>query len=377
MSPNRRRFACATAVTLVLGCVAGLAAPPGSAGVAATLTPPRGSAGTGATGTPEPEVVHQVRPAVRQVRANTPAPGQLLHVTRMPGRQHLWCRGEPSHPGAPTIMIISGAGDFSLSWRTVQGRLSSHHRVCTYDRAGLGWSSETPTPRTGRHIVPELARLLRAGGVRGPLVLVGHSMGGIYARMFAARHPARIRGVVLVDPGDEHLDVDVSEPARQALGAGIQAAAARQLASGHVCATGAYARDLHMLPLDTVFPLRDARIERRLLAGWCRIWRTNAAEGRGAAHTWSQARGLDRGRHSLGHHPLGILVSDADLTFVEDPMLNTQIVSTWRRLQRQQVRLSSVHRFAVARGSSHAVMLDRPAQVAAMIRWAVSKGCTA
>ena len=371
-----RRLTGTAATTIVLGCVTVLAAPTGSVGVAASGTPPASARAGVATGTPEPGVVHGVGPAVRQLRARTPAPGQLVHVRDLPGRQHLWCRGEPPYSGAPTIMIISGAGDYSLSWRTVQRKLSDHHRVCTYDRAGLGWSSATATPRTGRHIIPELTRLLRAGGIRGPLLIVGHSMGGIYARMFAARHPARIRGMVLIDPGDEHLGVDISAPARQALRAGIQGAAQRQLASSRTCATGAYARNLHLLTLDTAFPPKDARTDRRLLAGRCRIWRTNAAEGSGAARTWSQARSLGMGRHSLGDQPLGILVSDAALTFVEDPSLNREIVSMWRRLQHHQVRLSPVHRFAVAHGSSHAVMLDRPAQVAAMIRWVISKGST-
>lgn len=335
------------------------------------LAAPHGSVGAAAATDPVPAAVPAVGPDVQQVRAKTPAPGRVLRVTDLPGRQHLWCRGAPSRQGAPTIVVISGAGDYSLSWRAVQRRLSDRHRVCTYDRAGLGWSSATATPRTARHIVPELARLLRAGGVQGPLVLVGHSMGGIYARMFAARYPSRIHGMVLVDPGDEHLNVDIGVPARQALREGIQAAAERQLAAGEVCATAAYAEDLRLLPLDEVFPLEDARTDRRLLAGWCRIWRTNAAEGRGAARTWSQARTMALGRHSLGTRPVAIVVSDADLAFVADPVLNQEIVSTWRRLQRQQTRLSAHHRFDVAHGSSHAVMLDRPAKVAAMIRWAM------
>ncbi len=317
---------------------------------------------------PQNERPH-TRPAMQHIRDITPAPGRLLRVPDMPGRQHLWCRGQVRHVGDPTIVVVSGAGDYSLSWRAVQGRLRGQHRVCTFDRAGLGWSSASPTPRTARIIVPQMARLLRAGGVTGPLILAAHSMGAIYARVFAARHLARIQGVVLVDPGDERLDVDIRRASRRALRAGVAAAAAQQTRSARTCATGTYARDLNLLPLPGVFPAHDARVDRRLLAGWCRIWRTNAAEGRGAAATWSQARKWHLGPGSLGSIPLGIIVSSQTLTFVAEPALNRNIVHTWRRLQHRQVALSSRHRFAVAPDSSHAVMLDRPGRVAAMIRW--------
>ncbi|MEI2716342.1 MAG: alpha/beta fold hydrolase [Candidatus Nanopelagicales bacterium] len=177
-------------------------------------------------------------PAVSDARAEliqrTPAPGRLIQVAGL-GHQHLWCRGPIPGPTTPTVVVISGAGDFSLSWRQVQSRLASHNRVCTYDRAGLGWSATGPSPRTGATIVDELTDLLAAGDIHGPLVMVGHSMGGIYARMFAARHPARVRAVALIDPGDERLDVTVPAAERAGMRAGTAAAVTRQLASGRQC----------------------------------------------------------------------------------------------------------------------------------------------
>lgn len=304
----------------------------------------------------------------QRLRAITPAPGALISVPGMRGHQHLWCRGPEPTGGKPTVVVISGAGDFSLSWRRAQADLSRSHRVCTYDRAGLGWSSPAHRPRTGRHVVAELGRLLRAGGVSGPLVIVGHSMGGIYARMFTAAHPRRVKGVVLVDPGDERLDVTIPEPAHAALAAGVRAATRAQMGGGRTCATGAYARVLRLLPLSSALSPRDARIDRRLQAAWCRTWRAAAAEGRGAFRTWAQARRLDLGKGSLGRRPLSVLVSDADLQFVSDPALNRQIVQRWRELQHHQALLSTRGRFRVAAHTSHAVMCDRPALVAATIR---------
>lgn len=302
----------------------------------------------------------------------TPASGRLVRVAGL-GHQHLWCRGPTPRAGTPTIVVISGAGDFSLSWREVQSRLMSSRRVCTYDRAGLGWSAADPAPRTGRTIVRELTELLAAGNVRGPLVVVGHSMGGIYARMFAARHPARVRAVALIDPGDERLDVTVPPAERAGMRAGTAAAVAGQRASGRKCTADVFARDLALLPLTADLPMRDARTYRRLQASRCRMWRTAAAEGSGAATTWRQARQLDLGVGSLGHRPVAVLVSDADVTFVADPTLNAVVLRQWRALQRTQQQLSDRSTFAVARGSSHLVMLDRPAEVAGTIRWALRR----
>ena len=315
-------------------------------------------------------------PAVSDARAEliqrTPAPGRLIQVAGL-GHQHLWCRGPIPGPTTPTVVVISGAGDFSLSWRQVQSRLASHNRVCTYDRAGLGWSATGPSPRTGATIVDELTDLLAAGDIHGPLVMVGHSMGGIYARMFAARHPGRVRAVALIDPGDERLDVTVPAAERAGMRAGTAAAVTRQLASGRQCTADVFAHDLSLLPLVEDLPLRDARTYRRLQAARCRMWRTVAAEGLGAATTWKQARRLDLGAGSLGHRPVAVLVSDADVPLVADPALNAVVLRQWRALQRTQAQLSDRSTFAVAPGSSHLMMLDRPGAVARTIRWALHR----
>jgi alpha/beta hydrolase fold len=73
-------------------------------------------------------------------------------------------------------------------------------RACTYDRANLGKSDSVATPRTSADVVGDLERLLRAAGIRPPYLLVGHSFGGLDVRLFAARHPTEVSGVVLVDP---------------------------------------------------------------------------------------------------------------------------------------------------------------------------------
>ncbi|MFC3067760.1 alpha/beta fold hydrolase [Phenylobacterium soli] len=100
----------------------------------------------------------------------------------------------------PLIVLEHGAFGCAADWAVVQARLAAKgFRSLAYDRAGLGHSDPGPQPRDGRAIVSDLAALLRALDERGPVVVVGHSMGGLMVRLFALTHPDRVLGVVLVD----------------------------------------------------------------------------------------------------------------------------------------------------------------------------------
>lgn len=100
----------------------------------------------------------------------------------------------------PTIVLEHGAFGCAADWAVVQERLAAKGlRSVAYDRAGLGHSDPGPTPRDGRAIVLDLAALLNKLEQAGPIVLVGHSMGGLMVRLFALTHPRLVLGVVLVD----------------------------------------------------------------------------------------------------------------------------------------------------------------------------------
>ena len=112
---------------------------------------------------------------------------------------HLYCTGS----GTPTIILESGAGDYSLGWVRVQPELSEHTRVCSYDRAGFGWSEEGAPPRDSVEIANELLALLDQAGETGPYILVGHSRGGFFVRQLAALIPNEISAIILVDAKSE------------------------------------------------------------------------------------------------------------------------------------------------------------------------------
>jgi pimeloyl-ACP methyl ester carboxylesterase len=128
------------------------------------------------------------------------APGRLVDIGGW--RLHLNCVGE-TKPGQPTIVLEAGAGDLSVTWALVQPKVATFARVCSYDRAGSGWSDLGPSPRTMRQIVYELHTVLNRGGIAPPYLLVGHSLGGFLARLFTSTYPAEVAGVVLVDASHE------------------------------------------------------------------------------------------------------------------------------------------------------------------------------
>ena len=145
----------------------------------------------------------------RQVLAMTrnthTAPGRLVDVGGY--RMHIHCEGE-SEPGGPTVVIDAGDADFSLDWVPIQDRLAASYRVCVYDRAGYGWSDPRPELRDADHVVEELHRLLVAADERGPVLLVGHALGGVYGRLYAARYRDDVAGLVLVDAVTDYVQTD-------------------------------------------------------------------------------------------------------------------------------------------------------------------------
>ncbi len=126
-------------------------------------------------------------------KASFPPPGQMVSLGDF--SLHLDCRGTSE----VTIVMEAGAGGTSLSWSAVQPELTENLRVCTYDRAGMGWSEPGPSPRSGTQIVSELNLLLENAGIDGPLVLVGHSFGGLLVQQYARQFPHQVAGLVLVD----------------------------------------------------------------------------------------------------------------------------------------------------------------------------------
>jgi alpha-beta hydrolase superfamily lysophospholipase len=120
-----------------------------------------------------------------------PPPGQMVDVGGY--RLHINCTGT----GSPTVVLDAGLGDWSLGWSAVQGEVAKTTHVCTYDRAGVGYSEAGPLPRNAEQFATELHTLLKQANIPGPYVMVGHSLGGLPVRVFVHDYPTEVAGVVL------------------------------------------------------------------------------------------------------------------------------------------------------------------------------------
>lgn len=144
-------------------------------------------------------VVYQFFATVRD-RVMYPPPGRLLDVNGC--RLHLQSAGS----GTPTVVLEAGLGGMSSAWAWVQSKTAEFSHVVSYDRAGLGWSEPDATPKTAMQVARRLRSLLKSANTTPPYVLVGHSMGGFFIRVFADLFPEDVAGLVLVDAShpDQH-----------------------------------------------------------------------------------------------------------------------------------------------------------------------------
>ena len=126
-------------------------------------------------------------------RRTQSAPGQLIDVGGH--RLHLSCAGS----GSPTVILESGLGEGAAYWRFISDAVARDTKVCVYDRAGRGWSEPASAPQDGVAIARDLHVLLERANVQAPFVLVGHSSGAQYVRIFAGRYPEQVAGMILLD----------------------------------------------------------------------------------------------------------------------------------------------------------------------------------
>lgn len=260
-----------------------------------------------------------------------PAPGRLVDVGGY--RLHLDCRGE----GSPTIVMDAGLGKSSLDWTLIQPQLAHTTKVCTYDRAGMGWSDPGPAPRTPSHIASELHVLLHNAGVAGPYLLVGHSLAGKNMRMFANDYPAEIAGMVLIDARSEAVEANADQPT---FAAGLEAQATQYAVARKLGIARLFGGSLVGLPqISPALATQMALFETGPSA-------IAATTQEGLNRT---ADDLTLARSDLGSMPLTVIAAGSNMT---DP--------AWSAAQSSMAKLSTKGRLVVAEGSGHAVHLEKP-----------------
>lgn len=259
-----------------------------------------------------------------------PAPGQMVDVGGH--RLHLNCTGS----GSPTVVIEAGLGDWSTSWGFVQPEVAKLTRVCSYDRAGMGWSEPGPLPRDARQAAKELHTLLHNANVPAPYIMVGHSFGGLPVRVFTHDYPSEVAGVVLVES---------MEPAQKtyATGAGMFSFFSVLARFG---IARLIVRPLGLIELDT--PNLDAYFSRSVRP---QSLQTFADEIQSIPASLAQAGAVT----SFGDLPLIVLSRGLD----PDP--------DWQAAQARLTQLSSNSQHLIAEHSDHGVQLRQPAAALAAI----------
>lgn len=278
-----------------------------------------------------------------------PPRGRLVDVGGF--RLHIDCVGA----GSPTVILDAGLGGSSLDWSLVQPELGATTRVCTYDRAGMGWSDPGLRARTPEQVAEELHTLLVNADVPGPYVPVAHSLSGKYARLFALRHRRETAGLVLVDARSEYVDDRTTPSENRAFleavkSQGRQFSAARRFGVARLL--GAQLAGS---------PASPAEIRRLMALLATRQNAIDATDGEARARTASDAE--LRGTPALGSLPLIVLVSDQSIADLPH----------WAEAQRLQAAQSSGGRMVIASQSSHSIHWDRPDLVISSVREVVAR----
>jgi pimeloyl-ACP methyl ester carboxylesterase len=279
-------------------------------------------------------------------------PGQLVSAGEL--RLNLYCTGQ----GSPTVVLEAGLADSLDTWGRVQPDIARFARVCSYDRAGYGYSDPGPMPRTSDRIASELHAALLSAGEKPPYLLVGHSFGGFNVRVFNGKYPDQVGGLVLIDATQED-QYRLLPRAWSNLGAATLRRAQRE----------AFWAPLYI-------DLGIARLQLRLLGRrvppvllQSKYLKARTSEFENIEASAEQARTADH----IGDKPLVVLtagrVIDSGLKAAlsqEDQMAYGQ---TWvNDLQLRLAHLSTRGRRVVVQDSGHDMPTDRPDAIVTAVR---------
>jgi pimeloyl-ACP methyl ester carboxylesterase len=262
---------------------------------------------------------------------------------------NLVCSGR----GAPTVLLESGFGAGAFAWGQVQPILARRTHVCSYDRAGYGFSDVGPMPRDGAAIARDLDAALRKAGERGPFVIVGHSAGGLYARLFAARRHKDAAGLVLVDTSVPFQDRRFAAVFGANVSGDLEGPRRRPAA----CLTAAESGSMTALEAEGCLPKSAGPA--RIAASRPGVWRTQISELDTLFTTTSEQ--VNRTRPILKDVPTIVLTASSTGVAAgqEDPG-----AAVWQALHREIAAGAFRGEQRIVK-SSHMMMSDRPEVVAA------------
>jgi pimeloyl-ACP methyl ester carboxylesterase len=271
----------------------------------------------------------------------------------------------------PTVILDSGLGLSSLGWIQIQPQIAKYARVCSYDRAGYGWSDAPPPgPRTSVQIAKELKALLNAGGEKGPYILVGPSFGGFNIRVYTGLFPADVGGLVFLDATHEDAQARIDQI--------IPAAKEQRIKAGE---DQKRANRIALMLAKVKIPLGIERLQSTLkpekpkpafgisaevmeelhyLDQQLKTREVVAAESVGMLESGQQAKASG----NVGDRPT-IVITGGKMNFTPDPLFTPEVQAKLRNLwinvlQVEETHLSTRGRQIVLKDSGHVVQFERP-----------------
>lgn len=291
-------------------------------------------------------------------------PGELIDIG---GHSlHLYCLGENS---GPTVILDAGLGDWSLQMRNLQLDIAEFTRVCSYDRAGYGWSEPGPEPRTSEQLVSELVTLLNASAEQAPFYLVAHSFAGVNAIALAHDHPELVAGLVLIDSSHPQQIERLSEVPALLLLQDLEIEGLWQLATAAAAGEVDPESIMAMVPAGVPEELHDLWADQFLHSG-------SLPAAVAEYDVISDSMAWTGERYSPTDLPLAVIARDEGVSLPPE-MLDAlgidqadldKAEEIWREMQREHAELSVDSRFEIAAGSPHYVHYFQPELVLELLR---------
>lgn len=274
--------------------------------------------------------LYQAVATIRDQR-DFPPPGMFVDINGC--RMHLQTAG----CGQPTVILESGLGGMSSAWGWIQPEMAKFSRVISYDRAGLGWSGPDHSPKTAALAARRLRTVLQLSNIDPPYVLVGHSLGGLFIRVFANLYPDEVAGMVLLDAvhPDQHLR---SAAIDTHMRSGFRFLKATPLLTrlGYVRLTGLF--DAWSIGL----PARQAAESQAFLSNYQHLKTT-----RDESLAWETICDEVRGTSGLGDTPLAVVTAGRD------------VLPGQPELQRELATLSSDSLHFIVKDADHVSLITR------------------
>ncbi len=293
--------------------------------------------------------------SARDLKLYQPA-GQLIEVNHH--KMHIYCTGT----GPTTVVLESQANSSSFDWGLVQPEIDPLTRVCSYDRAGFGWSELGSSPRSAQQSADDLYALLNEAGEHGPYILVGASYGGHVVRIFAHDHPDVVSCVVLVDARPEKL-YSLPEIKQQSQASLRVLRIVSFLGDFGLTRIFIATMPEKMMPAGAV-PYYKAHPGSLDIVFQSKLWHASYAEAEAMDLSDAQVAAIG----SMGNMPLIVIRHSKSMFGSLPPQDAEAMEQKWQAFQEEMAKQSTASQIMVAEESGHTIQLDQPAIIVEAVR---------